>query len=98
MSPYYAISIHSDGRINLNSQGVLTVGNMQGSSGGSLHLDRGVLRASQGFSIAVSFNTILESGGGTIDNNGHEFAMYSIISGSGGLTLTGSGTTTLGRV
>ncbi len=46
--------------------------------------------------FGTSARTVVLNGGGTLDNQGNAVTFSGVISGSGGLTAAGLGTTTLG--
>jgi fibronectin-binding autotransporter adhesin len=89
------------GTVNLDSGGVLETGqivNGGGVGGAALNIDGGTLRATANTSFLNGFSAgqiTLQSGGGTIDNNGYNVTISSPIGGTGGLTAIGAGTTTL---
>ena len=92
----------AQGTVNLNSSGVLEaffVGKGTGTGGGALNFNGGILRALgnnsnflSGFAVG---DVTLNSGGGTIDNNGFNITVAAPLGGAGRLTSTGSGTLTL---
>jgi T5SS/PEP-CTERM-associated repeat protein/autotransporter-associated beta strand protein len=90
----------SNGTVNLDSSGVLETSSIsEGSGNGAINFNGGILRATASNSNFISgFSSgevTLQSGGGTIDNNGHNITIAAPIGGTGGLAAIGSGTTTL---
>ncbi|MBU2839139.1 autotransporter domain-containing protein, partial [Acidithiobacillus thiooxidans] len=78
--------------------GILSVGNDDnlGASTGSLSFNGGTLLTTAG--ITDSRDITLDSGGGTLNNDGHADALSGTISGVGRMTFSGTGTTTLSGV
>jgi fibronectin-binding autotransporter adhesin len=74
--------------------GILSVGadNNLGTGGG-LAFGGGTLQYSNGFSSSRAVT--LNAGGGTIDTNGNSATLSGVVSGTGGLTKSGTGTLTL---
>ena len=92
----------SYGDLELDTNGVLETGSVSnggGVYGATINFNGGILRASGDSTDFISNFTpgtvTLESGGGTIDNNGHNITVNATLGGVGALTSTGSGTTIL---
>jgi autotransporter-associated beta strand protein len=62
-----------------------------GAPGTTISFDGGVLQYGADFAIDPSRDILLETGGGTIDTNGIDPVIGSVISGSGPLIVTGGG-------
>ncbi|PTX94009.1 hypothetical protein DB345_20820 [Spartobacteria bacterium LR76] len=91
----------SKGHLNLNSGGLLKVAYIEETDGqGTIDWDGGVLQARQNESNFLrSFeagDVTLGNGGGTIDTNGFDIGISSVIDGTGALTKIGAGTLTVG--
>jgi len=91
----------SKGHISLNSGGLLKVAYIEETDGqGTIDFDEGILQARQNESAFLrSFeagDVTLGNGGGTLDTNGFDIGISTVIDGSGALTKIGAGTLTLG--
>jgi autotransporter-associated beta strand protein len=75
------------------TQGALAVADVTSLGGGTLTFNGGTLQALGTLGLGT---VTLDGGGGTIDTNGNDVIVSSAISGTGGLTKTGTGTLTLG--
>ena len=91
--------------VNVTDGGVLTVGRMylnnKGTSGGTITLDGGTLKAYADDTPSALFlpahdnlTVTVGAGGGTIDTNGKNITVENAITGSGCLYITGGGTVT----
>jgi T5SS/PEP-CTERM-associated repeat protein/autotransporter-associated beta strand protein len=101
---YPSLNVASQGTVNLDSGGALQTGqiiNYEGGigTGAEFNFDGGILRATANSSDFISGfspgQVTLQGDGGTIDDNGYNVTISAPISGSGGLTAIGAGTTTL---
>ncbi|AOW10382.1 hypothetical protein EM308_13195 [Flavobacterium gilvum] len=82
--------------ITINSGGLFGFNNLQveGWRNNYIYLNGGTLRPCNiPATTFVSFT--VQSNGGTIDNNGSNISIAQVVTGSGGLTFVGSGTTTI---
>ena len=80
--------------INEGVLGVSSDSNL-GGSGSRITFGGGTLRLGASFNPSSSRAITLNAAGGTIDTNGFNTTVASVISGAGGLTKTGAGTLTL---
>ncbi len=91
------------GTLTVANSGILSTANLQRWSGGStVTFDGGTVQALgdapqllNGFTLS---SAVINAGGLTVDTNGHDvgFSANTVLSGTGGLTKTGTGTLTLG--
>ena len=74
------------------NQGTLAVNPGSLGVGGTLTFNGGTLQAAGIGTLTLSDPVTINSGGGTIDSNGHDVVASTAISGAGGLTKIGAGT------
>ena len=95
-------SAGGSGTVNLGQGGTISINGNNGNGhykgvsakngSGTFNFDGGTLLVeSDGISIGAAVTTTISSNGGTIDTQGHTFAVNSGITGAGALTLTGAG-------
>ena len=90
----------TSGRVDLGRGGVIAAVDAYRSRSGSatFNFDGGTFKKSSGTGnifAASGINVTLSANGGTIDNNGLAITIPCTITGVGGLTLSGAGTTTI---
>ena len=89
------------GSISLNG-GMLQTAHIHESSGSTtVNFNGGILKATKAYAshgglIHGNVDVNVKAGGGCIDNGGYDIEISAPLGGSGGLTFTGTGTTTLG--
>ncbi|WP_237764043.1 autotransporter domain-containing protein [Terrimicrobium sacchariphilum] len=94
------VNAGSKGHVHLYSGGILQVAYIQETDGqGTIDFDGGILQARENQSDFLrSFeagDVTIGNGGGTIDTNGYNIGISSVIGGTGALTKIGAGTLTL---
>ncbi len=93
-SLYLGENTGSSGAYNLNG-GLLILSSLsQGSGSAAFNFSGGTLRAGSGFSSNVSMTLSNGGGGATFDTAGYSVTLAGPLSGSGSLTLIGSGALT----
>ena len=90
----------ASGRVDLGRGGVISAVNAYRNNAGSatFNFDGGTFKKASGTGnifAASGINVTLGANGGTIDNNGLAITIPCTITGVGGLTLSGAGTTTV---
>jgi autotransporter-associated beta strand protein len=92
---YLAQYFGSIGTYNLNG-GLLSVSGLYAGGGtAAFNFGGGTLQAAAPLTVSVPVTLTQPGGAGIIDTNGNAVAVYSTISGPGGLQVAGSGTLTL---
>lgn len=92
---YLGNTSYGKGTYNLNGGVLALQGLAKGAGTATFNFGGGTLRADTGFTSTLPITLTGIGGNATVNTNGHAVSLSGILSGSGGLQKTGSGTLTL---